>query len=145
MPEVAEIVPTLDPKADAQLKTRHQTIISTIKVLFGELPFAEQRRLLAELTEILRPIPAPRAGDVLGVLIHLLPKRAGWTVHDLKEAVGQHGIEATPKEIYNALSYLTRKRKIQRTGYGRYAIEGMQVITSDDLGGPPSRHEIDDT
>src|SRR5690349_17245276 len=82
---------------------RTQSIISTIKVLFSELPSAEQERVLDELTEILRPIPAPRAGDVLGALIHLLPKRPEWTVQELKQRIGEHGVEASPKEIYNAL------------------------------------------
>jgi len=145
MADIVQIPSTSERKSSAPANSRAESIVSTIKVLFSEIPVAEQERVLTDLTEILRPIPAPRAGDVLGALIHLLPKRAGWTVQELKQAIGEHGIAASPKEIYNALGYLTRKRKIQRTGYGRYAVEGMQVVTSDDLGGPPSRHEIDDT
>jgi hypothetical protein len=143
---MAKVVPlSIDNQGARALPQRADDFISTIKFLFTELPLPDQERVLAQLTEFLRPIPAPRAGDVLGAVIHLLPKRPEWTVQELIDAVGAHNIEATAKEIYNALGYLTRKRKIQRMGYGRYAVEGIQVVTSDDLGGPPSRHMNDDT
>jgi hypothetical protein len=125
---------------------RSDDFASTIKHLFTELPLAEKERVLAQLTEILRPIPAPRAGDVLNAVIHLLPRRTEWTVQELKSAICENQIEATDKEIYNALGYLTRKQKIQRVGHGRYMVDGVLVETVDDIGvGPPTRHEIDDT
>jgi hypothetical protein len=91
------------------------------------------------------PIPAPRAGEVLGTIVRLFRRGGDWTVHDLKRAISERGVEASSKEIYNALGYLARKKKIQRIGYGRYVVDGVEVVTADDLGGPPSRHEIDDT
>jgi hypothetical protein len=147
MSNVVAIPYVSNEKLGEQPDARSDSIASTIRILFRELSLPYQERVLDDLTDILRPIPAPRAGDVLGAVIHLLAKSPSseWSVRELKNAIDHHGIEATVKEIYNALGYLTRKRKIQRTGHGRYAVEGMQVVTSDDLGGPPSRHEIDDT
>jgi hypothetical protein len=143
---MSNVVPLPNPSDDGRSAApRTNAIIAAVKVLAGELPLEAQERLLTELTEMLRPIPAPRAGEVLGTIVGLLRGRSDWTVQELKQAVGERGIEASPKEIYNALGYLTRKRKIQRIGYGRYVVDGVQVFTSDDLGGPPSRHEIDDT
>jgi hypothetical protein len=65
---------------------------------------------------------------------------------DLKETVRAQGVSAEPKEIYNALGYLARKKKIKRVGHGKYIVDGSLVETIEDLGvGPPTRHEIDDT
>jgi hypothetical protein len=146
MSNVVQIPTVSVSPRDAHENARAESIISTIKILFGELSIADQKHLLTQLTEILRPIPAPRAGDVLSAVIHLLPKRPDWTVTELKQAIDRHGVEATPKEVYNALGYLTRKQKIQRVGHGRYMVDGALLETIDDLGvGPPARHEIDDT
>ena len=88
----------------------------------------------------MRPIRA-LAGDVLGAVIYLLPKRSEWSVQEIKKWIDDRGIEATATQIYNALGYLTRKQKIQRIGHGRYSIGGVPVVTSDDLGGAPSKDE----
>jgi hypothetical protein len=118
---------------------------ATIRVLFKELSLADQEKVHSQLTEILRPIPAPRAGDVLGAVIHLFPKKAEWTVQELLAQLEAYGVAHTAKEVYNALGYLTRKQKIQRTGHGRYSIGGVSVVTSDELvEGPPSRFEEHD-
>jgi hypothetical protein len=138
--------PTFAPRnADASTNAREESIIATIRVLVSELPPEAQERVLTEIKEMIRPISSPRAGEVLGTIVRLLRKGDDWTVHNLKQAVSERGVEASSKEIYNALGYLTRKKKIQRIGYGRYVVDGVEVVTADDLGGPPSRHEIDDT
>ena len=131
--------------APAQFDARTENLFATIKTLIRELPRTAQEHLLIEITEMIRPIPAPRAGEVLGTIVHLLGDRSDWTVQELKQEIVKRGVEASAKEIYNALGYLTRKGKIQRIGHGRYLIGGIQVCTSDDLGGPPSWAEIDDT
>jgi hypothetical protein len=118
-----------------------EAIVSGIRTLVAGLPPQEQERVLREITEMLRPISAPRAGDVLGTLVRLLPKRRDWTVADLKQVIGETGVEASPKEIYNAIGYLNRKGHIRRVGYGRYVVDGVEVVTADDLGGESSRHE----
>jgi hypothetical protein len=145
---MSNVVPIPSPAEppNARASARGDTLLSAIKVMFGELSLTEQERLLSDLTEILRPIPAPRAGDVLGAVIHLFPKQNEWTVQELIKRLEAGGIEHTPKEVYNALGYLTRKQKIQRTGHGRYSIGGLPIpiVTSDELGGEPSRIEEHD-
>lgn len=131
--------------APAARDARSDSIRATIKHLFSELPVEEQESLHVELYEILRPIPAPKAGDVLGAIIKFLPRKREWTVDDVKRNVDATGVSASPKEVYNALGYLTRKGRIQKAGYGRYIVDGLVFVTEDQLGGAPSRHEIDDT
>lgn len=131
--------------ADAAAEQRAKTLASAVRTLISELPESEQHRLLDELRHKLHPISAPQAGDVLRAIIKLFPKRREWSVEDLKKDVHAQGVPAEPKEIYNALGYLTRKRKIQRIGYGRYIVEGIPFHASDDFGGAPSWPEMDDT
>jgi hypothetical protein len=133
--------PSENASAAARVDSRSEQISSVIKTLISELPPDERDRLLNEITQMLRPIPAPRAGDVLGTIVRLLPRRRDWTVEDLKQSVSQRGVEASPKEIYNALGYLARKGRIRRVGYGRYVVDGVELVTSEDLGGESSRHE----
>ena len=120
---------------------RSEKIATAIMTLLDPLSPGEREQVLSKLTEMLRPIAAPRAGEVLGAIIKLLPQRRNWTVEDLKATIGNHGIEATPKEIYNALGYLTRKGHIQRVGYGQYLVDGIAVVTAEELGGTPTLHE----
>jgi predicted transcriptional regulator of viral defense system len=60
---------------------------------------------------------------------------------ELKARIKEQGIEAKPKEVYNAVGYLAKRGHIRRVGYGRYIVDGIEVVTADDLGGAPSRHE----
>jgi len=136
--------PKLESAATAA-NQRAEQLASAVRTLIGELPEAEQYRLLDELRRKLHPISTPQAGDVLSAIVRLFPKRREWTVEELKKDVHAQGVPAEPKEIYNALGYLTRTRKIQRIGYGRYIVEGMPFHASDDFGGAPSPPEIDDT
>lgn len=131
--------------ANASMDAREESIVSTIRVLVNELPPEAQERVLTEIKEMIRPVSAPRGGEVLATIVRLFRKGDKWTVEGLKQAISERGVEASAREIYNALGYLTRKKKIQRVGYGRYIVDGVGVVTADDLGGAPSRHEIDDT
>jgi hypothetical protein len=78
---------------------------------------------------------------VLGVIVRLFPQNESWTVEDLKRRISERGIEANQKQVYNAVGYLNRKGHIRRIGYGRYVSNGIEIVTSEDLGGPSSRHE----
>lgn len=109
---------------------------------FG-LSAQEQEQVLKEVTEKLRPIPVPRAGDVLSKIVNLIPRDRDWTVKELKNRVEQQGDTVADKEIYNAIGYLTRKQHIHRLGQGRYIINGVGMVTADDLGGQPSITEGD--
>jgi hypothetical protein len=120
---------------------RADNVVAAIKTLIAGLPRAEQERVLAEITKLVRPISAPRAGDVLGAIVRLLPARRDWKVEDLKRSIDAQRIEATPKQLYNALGYLRRTGRITRVGYGRYVVDGAELTTVDDLGLPSTRHE----
>jgi hypothetical protein len=120
-----------------------QTVVYAIKELVCVLSPADRARVLREITEIIRPIPVARAGKVLGAIVRILPAQKRWTVDQLKQSIADQGIEAPPKEVYNAVGYLVRKGHIRRVGYGRYIVEGIEVVTSEDLGAPSSRYEDD--
>lgn len=111
--------------------------------LFKALPKSEQQRILPAMSAILDPIPAPRAGEILGTVTRFLPRKSDWSVADIKGEVAVAGVRATSKEIYNALGYLVRKGHVKRVGYGRYLVEGTLLVTSEDFGGKPGGHEDD--
>ncbi len=106
-----------------------QKIVDAIKLLVSCLSPNDRERVVREIMEAIRPIPAPPAGQVLGAIVSLLPRRPRWTVEDVKQQVASEGIAATPKEIYNALGYLTRERHIRRVGryYGLVVIIALAI------------------
>jgi hypothetical protein len=122
---------------------RLRQIRDEIMKLLSSLLSHEQERILHEIECAIHPIATPRAGEVLGTIARLLPRRSEWSVEDIKESVQSEGIKATSKEVFNAIGYLTRKGHIQRIGYGRYLIGGIAVETSDDLGVEPTRNECE--
>lgn len=125
------------------INQQSDTIAEVVKKLLSTLPKSEQQRILSELSAILEPIPAPRAGEILDAIIQLLRRKQDWSVTDVKGEVAASGVQATPKEIYNALGYLVRKGHVKRVGYGRYLVEGAPLITSEDFGGEPGGYEDD--
>ena len=124
-------------------QVRVEKTLDLIRTLVASLPDADRARFLRELTAAIAPMSSSRAGEVLGAIVRLLPQRPSWTVADLKRSIDERGISATPKEVYNAVSYLTRKGHIRRVGYGRYLIDGVPIVTADHLGGQPSITEGD--
>ena len=116
---------------------RIDTVTQAIWELLEPLPPAEQERVLRTV----RPATTPRAGEVLDTVIRLLPSETAWTVGKVRQDVAAAGIEATAKEVYNAVGYLARKGHVRRLGYGRYVVLGVGIITPDDLGGEPARDE----
>ncbi|MGB0671225.1 MAG: hypothetical protein ACPGNT_06995 [Rhodospirillales bacterium] len=98
----------------------------------------EQRcELIRALSEMVGPGKAPQAGKALATIAEFLPLQTNWSVADIKKRVVDRYDEVSEKEIYNALAYLKRKGRIQRVGYGQYVVNGMGVVTSDDLGMEP--------
>ena len=141
---MSKLVPFPSKPSDSQplgADVSAQSVFDAIKTLVSGLSPDDRSRLLREITEIVVPIPAPRAGEVLGAIIRLLPSRKAWTIEELKQCVAERGVEAEAKEVYNAVGYLARKGHIRRVGYGRYVVDGVEVVTSEDLGGPSSRNE----
>ena len=96
MAKVAHIPSPADRASDQ----RTEKIIDAIQTLLDALSPAEQERVLRAM----RPSATPRAGEVLGTVVRLLQRKSEWTVGDIKKDVAASGIEATAKEIYNAIS-----------------------------------------
>jgi hypothetical protein len=143
MAAVSHLPETLDSAQSVGANAQSQKIADAIRILLSALSLPDQERVLSEIANTIRPIAAPRAGGVLGAVVRLLPRSSEWTVEQVKHQVAAEGVSATSKEIYNAIGYLTRKGHIRRVGYGRYLCEGMELVTSDDLGGEPARYEGD--
>ena len=112
-------------------------IADAIRSLLSTLPQKMRERLLEEMLSEMRPIQAPRAGEVLGTVVRLLRRQPNWTTEQIREEVSKEGVEASNKEVYNALGYLTRRGHVRRVGYGRYIIDGVGVVTSEDLSVEP--------
>jgi Fe2+ or Zn2+ uptake regulation protein len=64
----------------------------------------------------------PRAGTVLSAVIQYASKRDEFLVRSLVDDVRLTVSDALPKEVYNALGYLTRKGHLRRHEYGRYEV-----------------------
>jgi hypothetical protein len=118
-----------------------QELAAAIETMLSRASLAERETVIRLLAEKLKPNTSAKAGDVLGVILRILPKRTEWTVSDLKKGVADRGVTATPKQVFNAVGHLTRTGRITRVGYGRYFVGGAPVETADDLGGELSRVE----
>lgn len=126
---------------DAGSPDRARGIADSIRALLDMLPPHERSRIVAELAEHERHLPQAKSEQVFGTIIRLFPRDTTWTMDELKARIKEQGIEAKPKEVYNAVGYLAKRGHIRRVGYGRYIVDGIEVVTADDLGGAPSRHE----
>lgn len=118
-------------------------ITDAIKALLNTLSPSEQRDVLDEITRTIRPIDAPRAGEVLGAIIRWMPREREWTVEEAKKAVFERAENASPKEVYNAIGYLVRTGRLRRLGYARYLLDGVLWETLDELGLEPLLNEDD--
>jgi hypothetical protein len=141
MATVSPFPPVTKDAAGAGDDLRLQKIADAINTLLSPFPPQEQDRILRKITENLCHLPTPKAREVLGVIVRLFPQNESWTVEALKQRISERGIEANTKQVYNAVGYLNRKGHIRRVSYGRYVFNGIEIVTSEDLGGPPSRYE----
>jgi hypothetical protein len=121
-----------------------ESVVTALKALFAGLSPAQQERVRAELLKS-SSFALPRAAQVLGTILKLVPRDRPFTIEEVKKSVEAEGIQATAKAIYNSLGYLTRKHKLTRIGHGRYMFESVEITTSEELdSGPPTRLMIDD-
>lgn len=141
MAKLTKISPRKEPARSAELFGSPKSIADAIKFMLANLSEGDREAVLAEITEFVNPISIERAGNVLGVIIKFAQKNHQLTVDNLKEAVREAGLVVKPKEVYNAVGYLSRKGHIRRVGYGRYVVDGIEIVTSEDIGGAPSRYE----
>ena len=98
--------------AQAPPDPRLEKAVGAIKQIFKMLAPSDRGRALEAITEAIRPIPAPRAGEVLSEVVRLLSSRREWTVEAIKQEISARGIGASAKAIYNSLGYLVRKGRI---------------------------------
>ncbi len=141
MAKVSQLPKRSTDKRSAENFDSTQAVTEAIKILLSHLGAGDREKVIDELIAFVRPIPIERAGDVLGAIVRFLRPRQELSVEDLKTAVKEAGFEAKPKEVYNAVGYLTRKGHMRRVGYGRYVVDGVEIVTADDIGGESSRHE----
>ena len=137
----------LEKAQDNQAADPHSdSVLAAARTLIGALPPEERERILTELTKAFRPIPEPKAGssDVLAEIVRLLPQQRSWTVEQIRKRVEERGMKAEPKAVYNALTYLKRRNDIVHHGYGRYTVDGLHFVTSEEAGGTPTSHEQHD-
>jgi hypothetical protein len=142
--DVGPIEDAADASGNALDDAHAESVVTAFKALLAGLSPEQQERVRAALFKSFPQNSAPRAGQVLGTILKLVPRDRAFTIDEVKKSIEAEGIQATVKAIYNALGYLTRKHKIHRIGHGRYSIGGMPVVTSDELGGEPSREEKHD-
>jgi hypothetical protein len=126
-----------DPKPEP----RARQLADAIETLLTGYTDAEREMAIHILSQRIRPQEYPKAGGVLGVLLTALRERKDWTVEEFKETVALHGIRATDKQVFNAVGHLTRQGILTRVGYGRYVYQGTEIVTTDELGGEPSKEE----
>jgi hypothetical protein len=124
---------------------RADNVVTAFKTLLSGLSPEIQERVRASLLKSFPPNTAQRPREVLATVLKLVPRDRAITIEEVQKSAEAQGIQATARVIANALGYLTRKKKIIRVGHGRYMVDGEMVITSDSLGGAPSRYEEDDT
>jgi hypothetical protein len=123
---------------------RVEQTLALVNTLIDSLPPQAKEHFLRTVAESLRPAIVPRAGEVLGTIVRFLSNRKDFTVAELRrQIIDEQGVNASPKAIYNAIGYLTRRQHIRRVGYGRYLIDGIPVVTADEVGGQPSITEGD--
>jgi hypothetical protein len=129
------------PPLSDDLAERARRHADAIMTLLSPLPPAEQEAVKRLLDEKLGTKATPHAGVVLGTVVRLFSAKDEWRVPELKGAITGAGVDAQPKDIYNALGYLTRRGYIRRLGYGRYLVEGALLTSAEDFGAEPSRYD----
>lgn len=118
-------------------------LLQAIWALVPLLPIEDQQRLADDIVKAVRPIPAFRSGDVLGAVVRFLPKRPQWTAKEIREEVAANGVQATSREVFNAIGYLIRKDRVKRIGNGQYLVDGIGLTTAADFGLEPPRDDVD--
>lgn len=80
-----------------------------------------------------RSTQAPRYSNLPSVILSRLPI-GEWRTEDARKQVAATGVQATPKQVFNALGYLTRRGRVRRLGYGRYQTVRPAISGGHDAG-----------
>jgi hypothetical protein len=133
-----------EPAQNALDDARAEDVVTAFKTLLSGLSPEIQERVRASLHKAFPSNITPRPREVLATILKLVPRDRAVTIDEVKKTVEAEGIPATAKTIANALNYLRQKQKVVRVGHGKYMIDGRLWVTSDDLGGGPSKDEEHD-
>lgn len=109
-----------------------------IWVLIDALAPSSRADLAQQLSKYAESTASPT--EALAKVIQLFPFQEV-TASELRQKLAEQGVSAQPKEVYNSIGYLAKTGALRRLGYGRYAVNGVQISTSDDFGGERDRHE----
>lgn len=142
MPKPRAVSFQQSPDSDRTSDIATKAISDAIQRMLDGLP-PEQREAVLQHLKLSAAGLGRRPGTLANTVVRLMPKDSPFTVDSIKKKAADEGVNATSKEIYNAFGYLTRKRQIRRLGYGRYLVDGVAVVTSDDLGGEPGPHDCE--
>lgn len=129
-----------EPDISSADKVRDEQTMQAVRLLVGSLS-AEKRAILARELAQSELDHEPGPSGVLATIIKFLPRGQTVTAADLRREIADRGVEAEPKEVYNAIGYLARTGKLVRVGYGRYLVNGIEITTPDNLGGEFARNE----
>jgi hypothetical protein len=100
--------------------------------------------LLTEVEGAPSLIPArSRGGPIYDNIVQFLPKQHEWDIPQAKAELDRRGVQAEKKDVQNVFGYLARDGRVRRVGRGRYLVNGALLITSDEIGGEPTRCEDD--
>ena len=135
MAEAGSTRQTVAPVASDDLIERARKYADAFMTFCGPLSEAEREAFRLELERRLAPRTNSPSTPLLGTIVNLFERKPNWRVQEIKQAVTEQGIAAQSKSIYNALTHLARRGRIQQIGYGRYAIRdyGITLETTDDL------------
>jgi len=127
--------------SDAAEDARVNQTLALIDTLISSLPPKEVEQLVRLQIAKHKIGATTRSGKILGTILKLLPQKERWTVAEIKRHIGDEGVEAEQKQIFNAMQYLKKTGRVRRVGYGQYLVDGVLLQTSDEHGLPNARHE----
>src|ERR1043166_9468975 len=136
--------PAAHSAQNALYDARAASVVDAFKILLSGLSPEIQERVRASLIKSFPENTAARPREVLATILKLVPRDRAVTIDEVKTTVEAEVLPATAKAIANALNYLRRTQRIVRVGHGKYMIDGEFVVTSDNLGGAPSKDEEHD-
>jgi hypothetical protein len=135
---IRELISSKPAATDDQERAKQSLRLA--RMLIDSLPEQMRAELVRELANVELRKDASATG-VVAKIIQMVRPGSEVTASSLRKAVADQGVEAAPKEVYNAITYLKRSGKLKRLGYGRYLVHGLGIDTSEDLGGERDRHE----
>ena len=141
----ATVHPFSKPEAVARdVSERARIQLQLVRMLVEELPPEVRAEFLRQMAAEVPQVDLTRgdsATETIAKIISLARPGSEVTAATARKAVAERGVEAEPKHVYNALTYLKRTGKLRRVGYGRYVVEGVEFSTSDDYGGERASDE----